>query len=84
MATTGSEIPGPLGEWKPPQDYVPGIVKLKGYPKTLYPELHLDSKDTSKEVWGERRKGYPHIEGQYVLSSQNVGATGNCYFMASM
>lgn len=84
MTSAEESVPGPLTKWRPKFVTNETRVKFQEFPRTLYPLVHLDTRKTSAEMWGNPCKGYPHIEDVYLVSTQNSGASGNCYFMASM
>ena len=84
IAAAEGEVPGPLTDWKPQVSTDERRMKLEDFPKTLYPPVHLDTRNNSKELWDNSRKGYPQIENVYLVSTENYGASGNCYFNASM
>lgn len=83
MTISEGVVPGPLVEWKPGISTDTTRVRLEDFPPTIYPAAHLDSLDYSEEAWGDRCRGYPHIEGVNVDATLNYGASGNCYFTAS-
>jgi hypothetical protein len=84
MTVVGGEVPGPLTRWRPEVGTDNNRVKFEEFPDSLYPAPHLETIKNSSEKWGNRRNGYPHIEKVYLLSTENHGASGNCYFMASI
>ena len=83
MASVEEQVAGPLIAWKSHVNTDTGRVKLDYFPETLYPGVHLDTIYNSEETWCDRRRRYPHIEGVYLNSTSNYGASGNCYFTAS-
>jgi hypothetical protein len=74
--------PGPLTDWRHSffRKGHSGRWKFENFPKTLYPEVHLEK---PQDTWGRRQKGYPHVEDIYFIAGGNDGMKGNCYFGAS-
>jgi hypothetical protein len=74
--------PGPFTDWRYSfsRNGHPKGWKLEDFPKTLYPEVHLEK---PQDTWGRRQKGYPHVEDIYFIAGRNDRMEGNCYFGAS-
>jgi hypothetical protein len=74
--------PGPFTDWRYSfsRNGHPKGWKLEDFPKTLYPEVHLEK---PQDTWGRRQKGYPHVEDIYFIAGRNNRMEGNCYFGAS-